>query len=34
MLEGRLVAQRRAAFLEQWRADVVARATIERNATF
>ncbi|MDP2316100.1 MAG: SurA N-terminal domain-containing protein [Pseudomonadota bacterium] len=31
MLEGRLVAQRRAAFLEQWRADVVSRAKIERN---
>jgi peptidyl-prolyl cis-trans isomerase D len=34
MLEGRLVAQRRAEFLEQWRADVVATAKIERNETF
>lgn len=34
MLEGRLLAERRGAFLQQWRSDVVARATIERNETF
>lgn len=34
MLEGRLLAQRRAEFLEQWRADVVANATIERSKAF
>ncbi|MDP2309019.1 MAG: SurA N-terminal domain-containing protein [Pseudomonadota bacterium] len=34
MLEGRLLAQRRSEFLEQWRSDVVATATIERNETF
>lgn len=34
MLEGRLVAQRRAEFLEQWRTDVVASATIERRENF
>ncbi|MFN7133271.1 MAG: SurA N-terminal domain-containing protein, partial [Myxococcales bacterium] len=31
MIEGRLRAQRRAALLEQWTSDVVARAKVERN---
>ncbi len=30
-IEGRLRAQRRAAFLEQWTSDVVAQAKVERN---
>jgi peptidyl-prolyl cis-trans isomerase D len=32
MIEGRLLAERRGAFLEQWRADVVAHATVKREA--
>ncbi len=32
MIAGRLLAERRSSFLEQWRADVVAAATITRRA--
>jgi hypothetical protein len=31
LIEGRLLAQRKAAFLDQWRSDVVAQATVTRD---